>query len=313
MDDVPSQNPAQSLTVDGRSPSVDRIIAVSTILLPLAGFLAAIALSWNQGWVFTIDLALLATMYGLSTIGITAGFHRLFAHRSFKAQPWLRNLLGIAGSMAAQGPLFYWVATHREHHQHSDRPGDPHSPHQIGSRRLGTWRGLWHAHIAWMIQPHQSNWSRLVPDLIKDRRLWRIHLNYLLWLCVGLLGPGLIGATIGGWQGFIRGVLWGGFARIFLVHHVTWSVNSICHLFGTRRFGTNDQSQNNLLVGWLALGEGFHNNHHAFPQSARQGWRWYELDLTFWLIHLLSQFGWAYDLQLPAAQQLDRPQVKTRS
>ncbi len=294
----------EPLPAKPRVQAAERAIALATVLVPLIGFLVAVAYSWTHGWLLSIDVVLLAIMYTVSTLGVTAGYHRLFAHRSFQAHPRLRQLLGIAGSMAAQGPLFYWVATHRVHHQHSDSAEDPHSPHQLGARSLGILRGFWHAHIAWMIRPAHSDWSRLVPDLLKERPLCHLHFQYLTWVGLGILIPGGIGALLGGGSGFIRGLLWGGLARIFLVHQVTWSVNSICHLYGTRRFVTNDHSQNHLLVGWAAFGEGFHNNHHAFPQSARHGWRWFEFDLTYAFLRALAAFGWVRDLRLPTDAQL---------
>jgi stearoyl-CoA desaturase (delta-9 desaturase) len=275
---------------------LERRVALATVVTPLLGFIAAAASLWGRG-LGPVDVGLCAGFYALTTIGITVGFHRLFAHRSFRAARAVEILLGIAGSMAAEGPVLFWVAAHRRHHKHSDREGDPHSPHLHG----GAWaavRGLFHAHIGWMVRHEPDDLDRYARDLLRDRTLvlW-LNQPYFLWVGLGLLAPAAIGGALArSWAGALTGFLWGGLARIFLVHHVTWSVNSICHTFGTRPYDTRDASTNNPAIGLLAFGEGWHNNHHAFPYSARHGLAWWQLDASWLVIRALERLGLASDV-----------------
>ncbi|MHC5112083.1 MAG: acyl-CoA desaturase [Planctomycetota bacterium] len=203
--------------------------------------------------------------------------------------------------MAVEGPLLRWVATHRKHHQHSDDVEDPHSPHQGGCGLLGVLVGWWHAHIGWMFKPHGTGLQQYVKDFRKDKAIRGVSRLFGLWVVLGLAIPAISGGLItGSWKGALLGFLWGGLVRVFLVHHVTWSINSVCHLWGTRPFDGGDHSRNNMIFGLLALGEGWHNNHHAFPTSARYGIRWWQLDLGFWVIRALSWLGLAWDVRLPA-------------
>jgi stearoyl-CoA desaturase (delta-9 desaturase) len=208
-------------------------------------------------------------------------------------------LFGIAGSMAVQGPLFFWVATHRRHHQHSDVKGDPHSPHEHGEGMKGLTLGFWHAHMGWMFRGADAMTVRSLPDLSKDPVARVIHRGFVWWALTGLVRPGILGGLITQtWMGALTGFLWGGLARVFMGHHATWSVNSICHLWGTQPFKTRDESRNNAAVAVVSLGEGWHNNHHAHPQSARHGLRWYQMDLTWILIRTLNIFGLASNVQV---------------
>lgn len=284
-----------------KSHGLERLYAWGLVLLPTAGFLAAVAYSAlvRFSWV---DLALCAVFYGLTALGITAGFHRLFTHRSFQARPAVRALLAVFGDMALQGPTTYWVASHRRHHRYSDVAGDPHSPHVHAD---GSPSGLWHAHMGWVFRHDHEGWMRYVPDLLRDRTLVRIDRLYFLWVALGFVAPGLIGAIAAQhWQGAIGGVLWGGFARVFLWHHATYSVNSICHVWGKRPFQTADTSTNHWACALITLGEGWHNNHHAFPASARHGLWWWQLDMTYLTIRALERVGLASAVITPDPQAL---------
>ena len=246
-------------------------------------------------------------MYLFSMLGITMGFHRLFTHRSFQCVAPLRAVLGIAGSMAAQGPLFFWVACHRRHHQTSDEKDDPHSPQHHGGGAMGVLRGWFHAHVGWMFWHKPENYFRLVPDLLRDRLALNINRTYFLWIALGLAVPAMIGGLAGhSWRGAATGLLWGGLVRIFLVHHATWSLNSVCHMYGTRPFDNRDHSRNNYFCAVLTFGEGFHNNHHAFPASARHGLRWWEFDLVYVVIRALSTFHVVWDVRQPDEQSILR-------
>ncbi len=225
-------------------------------------------------WKF-VDIQICLGMYALTTLGITAGYHRLFAHRSFQTNKTIKVLLGTLGSMAVQGPILFWVATHRRHHLVSDRPEDPHSPVSQEKTFLSRAKGFWCSHIGWMLNHDPENRTKYVPDLLRDKLVFQLNQWYFYWVFLGLFIPAVLGGLlVNSWQGIVSGLLWGGFVRIFLVHHITWSINSICHLFGSRPYHTGDQSTNNWICGLLAFGEGWHNNHHAFPNSARHGLKW---------------------------------------
>jgi stearoyl-CoA desaturase (delta-9 desaturase) len=282
-----------------------RLVNLVAVVLPFAGFGLAIALLW--GWGFSwVHLGLLLGMYLLTALGITVGYHRLFTHRSFETSAVVRFVLAVLGSMAVQGSLRKWVALHRRHHQHSDEPGDPHSPHLHGRGIPGLLRGLWHAHLGWVFKADPPDLDRYVKDLRQSRLLRVASALFPLWVVLGLLLPALLGGLITwSWGGVLLGLVWGGLARIFLVHHVTWSVNSVCHLWGGQPFQVGaDQSRNNFLFGVLALGEGWHNNHHAFPTSARHGLRWWQIDVSYWLIRVLAWLRLAWKVKLPEHQVL---------
>ncbi len=279
-----------------------QLVVFVAIVLPFLGLVAAPFFLW--GWGFSwLDLGLLLGMYVLTSLGITVGFHRLFTHHSFETYTWLKFLLAVLGSMAVQGPMLKWVAFHRRHHQHSDTADDPHSPHHHGRGVLGLLRGAWHAHIGWMFQPDPEDLFRYVQDLSKNRALRVESALFPLWVVLGLLIPGILGGLLTlTWAGVWTGVIWGGLVRVFLVHHVTWSVNSACHLWGLRPYKSDDLSRNNVVFGILALGEGWHNTHHAFPTSARHGLRWWQIDVTYYVIRALALVGLAWDVRLPTKQ-----------
>jgi stearoyl-CoA desaturase (delta-9 desaturase) len=282
---------------------LERRVAWITVAGPFIGALAAVAGLWKRG-LTPLDLGLWLGLSVITIFGITAGYHRLFTHQSFKAHPAVRWALGAAGSMAAQGPLLFWAACHRRHHQHSDGADDPHSPAHGGRGLKGALVGLWRAHIGWMFQHEPEPWGHYVPDLLRDTTAFRINNAYLVFVALGLIVPATIGGLFAGPPGALTGFLWGGLARIFLVHHITWSINSLCHLSGSQPYNTSDDSRNNALCALLALGEGWHNNHHAFPTSARHGLAWWQVDATYMLLRGLAACGLIWDVKLPAPELL---------
>lgn len=275
---------------------------ILVIFLPPVGVVVSMVLMWGGLFRWT-DLLLFVALYLATGFGITVGFHRYFTHRSFKANPFVACLLGILGSMAIEGPLDWWVATHRRHHRHSDHDLDPHSPHAHRNPGwMGFFKAFFHAHVGWSFRNDCTNTEirRFAPDLLKDPVSMSISRLFPLWAIAGLLLPAVAGwAMDPGWRGALLGFLWGGLVRVFMVHHTTWSVNSACHLWGSRDHNTEDQSRNNILFGFLALGEGWHNNHHAFPSSARHGLKWWQFDASWIVIRVLCLFGLVSDLKTP--------------
>ena len=266
-----------------------------TVPLALLGYAAYEAWGGALRW---SDLVVLAIAYALTGFGITVGFHRLFTHRSFKTSRALRFTLGALGSAAIEGPLIEWVSNHRQHHKHSDEPGDPHSPHQHGTGVLGALRGLTHAHVGWILSGDAASTPEIyAKDLLADPVARAVDRLFLLWLLAGLALPFALGAALTGTlHGALTALLWGGAVRIFLLHHSTFSINSLCHFFGRRPYRTKDESRN---LAWLALptfGEAWHNNHHAFPASARHGQTRWQLDPSWWLISGLARLGLVWDV-----------------
>jgi stearoyl-CoA desaturase (delta-9 desaturase) len=265
------------------------------VVVPFAGVLVAIVLFWNRA-VDAADLAILAAMYLITAVGVTVGFHRLLTHRAFQTYPWLERTFAIMGSLSVQGSVMDWVADHRKHHAHTDCEGDPHSPHVGHGSGLS---GLWHAHVGWLMETQgQADWKRYAPELYEDPVMRRIGRRFPLLVALSLLIPTVAGYVLDGFtlRGALLGYIWGGLVRIFLVHHITWSVNSVCHFFGSRRFAIEDRSTN---VGWLSLlslGESWHHNHHAFPRSAYHGLRWWELDPSGLIISTLRRLGLAWNV-----------------
>ena len=283
---------------------LERRVAIVTVIVPFIALAAGVVLFWGKA-VTALDLILCGGMYLITGLGLTVGFHRLFTHRSFKCASPVLAFFGIAGSMAAQGPILFWVACHRRHHQFSDEADDPHSPHHFGGGFAGVLRGWWHAHMGWMLMHKPENYRRMVGDLLRDRRVVTMNRHYLTWIALGLLIPTVLGGALSGtWWGAFTGLLWGGFVRMFFVHHCTWSVNSICHLFGRAPFATKDESRNNGICALLTFGEGWHNNHHAFPSSARHGLFWWQFDISYLTVRALKSCRLAWDVHVPSHEQL---------
>jgi len=280
---------------DYEMPRSQQIANLTAVVLPFLAVLVAIYAGWNA-WVDGIDLAIFAVMYVITGFGVTIGFHRLLTHRGFTAPKWVEYSLAVAGSMSIQGPVTSWVADHRKHHAFTDAEGDPHSPHVGHGSGL---QGLVHAHVGWIMKDQGSaQRSKYAKDLVEDRGMRKISKNFEWIALASLLIPAVLGFLLHGFtlEGFLRGLLWGGFVRIFLLHHITWSINSICHFHGKRRFDIEDHSTN---VAWLAvpsLGEAWHHNHHAFPRAAVHGMGRREIDITGMVIAGMEKVGLARDV-----------------
>lgn len=269
-----------------------RWVILAYVILPFIAVLVGMALLWNR-YFFWSDIALLVVLQCLCTLGVTIGYHRMLTHDSFQTYAPIRAFFILCGCMALEGQPISWVATHVKHHAHSDDDDDPHSP----------LKSFWHAHMGWLFgEKNFAEAEEYAPHLLRDRLLVFMDSYYILWAILALAIP----FAIGGWTG----LLWGGFVRVFLTTHVTWSVNSICHSFGKRHFETTDESRNNWIVGLLAMGEGWHNNHHAFPKSAFHGFWWYQFDLSGIIIRSLEGLGLAWNVQRVSDEVIDAHQTK---
>jgi stearoyl-CoA desaturase (Delta-9 desaturase) len=274
---------------------VERIANLLGVVVPFLGVLTAVVLLWNRA-VDLADLTIMVVMYLITAVGVTVGYHRLLTHRAFATYPWLERTFAVMGSLSLQGSVMDWVADHRKHHAHTDQEGDPHSPHVGHGSGLA---GLWHAHVGWLLETQgQADWKRYATELYEDPAMRKIGRRFPLLAVLSLLIPTAAGFVVHGFtlDGALRGLVWGGLVRIFFVHHITWSVNSVCHFFGTRRFDIEDRSTN---VGWLAvlsLGESWHHNHHAFPRSAYHGLRWWEIDPSGLIIAGMQRVGLAWNV-----------------
>ncbi|WP_330203700.1 acyl-CoA desaturase [Cyanobacterium sp. Dongsha4] len=256
-----------------------------TIIYPISGLELGV---WLGMWILTGGL------------GISVGFHRHFTHRAFDAKPWLQVLMAVAGSMAGQSSLIYWVCIHRRHHELSDKSGDPHSPTSNVANRWSQLRSFWHGHFNWVVCHDVPIPSVYAKDLLRNPTLKVINRTYPLWMLLGLLLPGLfVGLIEGSYLGFINGVLWGGFVRIFIGNQIIWSINSVCHTFGNQDYNTGDNSRNNFWLAIPAFGEGWHNNHHAFQYSAKFGIKPWQLDSGYAAIWLMEKLGWVYNVKQP--------------
>ncbi|KAA8880617.1 acyl-CoA desaturase [Nocardia colli] len=294
------------IRLDPHSLKVKRFSTLTTMVLPTLGTVLAVYLLVTRQFSI-LDLALFAGMYCVHMFGSTVGLHRYAAHRSFKTSRWLEDVLMVAGGMAAQGPLLFWVATHRRHHRFADHEGDPHSPNLHGAGWKRRLHGLWYAHMPWMLSEESTKWSVFAPDILRDRRLVAHHRLYPYWVLAGLALPALIGFAIGqtAWSAF-TGLVFGGFARIFAANQASWCVASICHAYGRRPFANDDHSTNLWWVAVLTFGEGLQNNHHAFPRSFRHAVRWWEPDLNGWLIAALGKAHLVWGLREPSAEMISK-------
>jgi stearoyl-CoA desaturase (Delta-9 desaturase) len=282
----------------------ERLLIGLFVAIPFLALLAAIPLAWGWGLNWH-DIVIAVVFYYISGLGISMGFHRYFTHKSFKAREGLRVALAIAGSLAIEGPVLGWVADHRRHHKYSDREGDPHSPWRFGSDWKALTKGLLFAHVGWLFDGNHTSRQKFCPDLLEDRRMRRISNLFPFWVAVSLLGPALIGGLWSwSWWGALTAFFWGSLVRIAFLHHITWSINSICHTFGKEDFEVRDKSRN---VNWLAIlsfGESWHNLHHSDPTCARHGALKGQIDIAARLIWFAEKLGWAYDVRWPDEARL---------
>jgi stearoyl-CoA desaturase (delta-9 desaturase) len=291
--------------------TLQQIHALTVGIVSTIGFIVAIVLLALGNSLSTSEILFYLGLTLIIGIGTTAGYHRHFTHRSFQASTPVRVILAILGSMAAQGPLIFWVALHRLHHEHSDRPGDPHSPHFHGEGLGGLLRGLWHAHFAWTINYDVPNATYYANDLLRDKVLSKVSQMYFLWVFLGFLIPSVAGGLLrGSWTGVFYGFLWGGLVRLFFWHNMVWCITSVAHVFGSRPLDSHDQSTNNFLLAIPTLGESWHNNHHAFPNSAVAGLYWWQIDPTSWVIRTMEKLGLVWDVKKPTARMIE---VKTKT
>lgn len=315
-------SPANQADTSFENSLARKLVILGTVLIPLMGFVAAIVLAWQVGMVSWLHLVMLIGGWYLTGLGITIGYHRMLTHRSFETIPVIRWFWTAMGAFAVEGSAIDWCMVHRKHHQFSDHHGDPHSPHLHEGGLLNTLKGFWHSHTGWLFKADWSKSERekYVPDLINDPLLVTIDRKYYWWVTASLVIPTIIGGIAAAFapvvtygtiaQGAALGLLWGGLARVCLSHHMTWSINSICHIFGSQDYKSSDDSRNNAFFGIFSHGEGWHNNHHAFPTSARHGLKWWQFDLSWLIIHSLEKCGLAWNVKLPTQSQLESRAIK---
>jgi stearoyl-CoA desaturase (delta-9 desaturase) len=299
-------------TVRTGTSRISQVVTLVAVVVPPLGIAMAAGLLWGVAFHW-VDVAVLVGFYVLCAFGTTIGFHRYFTHKGFEARTSVKATLAILGCMTMQGPLIQWVTDHRKHHALSDKPGDPHSPHVgHGDGVLGAVKGFVHAHVGWLFTNLGMEEGKIYgKDLYEDRMLVWIDRLYLLWVALTLGLPFLIGYWIGGtWQRGVEAMVWGGLIRIFLYQHATFAVNSICHMFGKQHYRSRDEARNNWLVALLVFGEGWHNNHHAFPASARHGLNRFQWDVSWWVIRAMEKLRLVWDVRVPSEEQLDRRRLE---
>jgi stearoyl-CoA desaturase (delta-9 desaturase) len=305
---MPLETPAtKPKPIISRSTSLPEHITVKIfVLLPLVALLVAVPFAWGWGLSW-LDVGLGAFFFIISGLGVTAGYHRHFTHGSFRAKRPLRIALAIAGNLSAQGPATGWVADHRRHHAYSDRAGDPHSPWLFGTGPGALAKGFWHAHMGWLFEREVTNAERFAPDLLADRPLQAVDRLFPLWVALTFLLPGIAGGLITwSWWGGVTAFFWAGLVRVALLHHVTWSVNSICHMIGERPFASRDKAANFWPLAIFSFGESWHNLHHADPTCARHGVRRGQIDITARLIWIFERLGWVWNVRWPTPDRLRR-------
>jgi stearoyl-CoA desaturase (Delta-9 desaturase) len=297
---------------EGKQPIGILIGLWGFVVIPFIALIAAIPIAWHGGTLTWTIVAIGAFFYTVSGLGITVGFHRYLTHGSFKAKRWLRVVLAVAGSMAIQGEPTQWVADHRRHHSYSDVEGDPHSPWRFGESFRGLVKGLWYAHMGWLFHRELSNRDRFAPDLVADRDLQRIDTLFPLIVAASMLTPAALGGLITmSWSGALWAFFWAGLVRVSLLHHVTWSINSICHVVGERPFELRkgDKASNFWPLAILSFGESWHNLHHAEPTSARHGVDRGQVDISARTIWVFEKLNWAHDVRWPKAERLAAKRV----
>jgi stearoyl-CoA desaturase (delta-9 desaturase) len=306
-----SAAPIRSITVIENETKArwEQYALAAFIVVPLLGVLAAAPLAWG-GWLGWHDVIIATVFYIISGHGVTVGFHRYFTHGSFKANRGLRVGLAVAGSLAIEGPVVRWVADHRRHHAYSDREGDPHSPWRYGESFGALCKGLWHAHIGWMFDVEQTSQERFAPDLLADKDLQKVHRMFPWLVAFSLLAPAVLGGLVT-WSihGALTSFFWASIIRVGLLHHVTWSINSICHTWGAKPFKSRDRAANVAWLAFLSMGESWHNMHHADPTAARHGVLKGQIDSTARFIWLFEKLGWAYDVRWTSAERLAKLEV----
>jgi stearoyl-CoA desaturase (delta-9 desaturase) len=298
-------------TVRLRTSRISQVVTLIAVIVPPLGVLAAMGLLWNVAFHWS-DVWIMVGLYVVCGFGITIGFHRFFTHRGFETSTPIKVALAILGCMTMQGPLTQWVTDHRKHHAFSDKEGDPHSPH-VGHAdgALGVVKGFVHSHVGWMFENLGMEQGLVYGrDLYEDKVLRWVDRLYLVWFGLTLGIPFLIGYWIGGVDRGFEAMLWGGLIRIFLYQHATFSVNSICHIWGRQDYVSRDEARNNWIVALFVFGEGWHNNHHAFPASARHGLHRFQIDVSWWIIRGLEKAGLVWNVHVPDDAQKARRRLQ---
>ena len=306
MSTVAADLPPTAPLVEGRKSVLEQSLVIAFMIFPCLSLAVAVTLAW--GWGLTLLDVVIATIAYFGTgLGVTVGFHRHFTHKSFKAVRPLKVALAVTGSLAFQGSIVSWVADHRRHHAFSDKEGDPHSPWLFGTGPIAIARGFWHAHMGWLFNRDRTNARRFAPDLLADRDIAAVDRQFVLLTVTSLGIPALLGGLLSwSWWGALTAFLWGGLVRVGLLHHVTWSINSICHMVGRRPFGTRDRSANVWWLAVLSFGESWHNLHHADPTCARHGVKRGQIDMSARLIWIFEKLGWVHAVRWPTPLRLER-------
>ncbi|MEV4537423.1 acyl-CoA desaturase [Asanoa sp. NPDC049518] len=323
MTTITATTPDQTKTSTGPKPLTEGKQPIGVlvalwffVVLPFLAVLAAIPVAAVGGWLSWTDAAIALVLYVVSGLGITVGFHRYFTHGSFKAKRWLRVTLAVAGSFAIEGNVIQWVADHRRHHAFSDQEGDPHSPWRFGGGVWGLTKGLFFAHVGWLFSRELGNRARFAPDLMADKAIARVDRLFPLLVVISTLSPALVGGLVTmSWTGALTAFFWAGLVRIAVLHHVTWSINSVCHVYGERPFEVRqgDKASNFWPLAILSFGESWHNLHHADPTSARHGVLKGQIDISARTIWLFEKVGAAYDVRWPKPERIAAKLVKTNA
>jgi stearoyl-CoA desaturase (delta-9 desaturase) len=303
--DADDSRPLQQIPTTEFKARWEQFALAVFIVVPILGVLASGFVLWGTGLSVT-DIVLSVVFYAITLHGITVGFHRYFTHGSFKATRPVRIALAVAGQLAIQGPVTRWVADHRRHHAYSDEDGDPHSPWRYGGGVKGLTKGLFHAHIGWLFDVEQTDQKRFTPDLLADKDIAKVSKLFPAFVAISLLTPAVLGGLISlSWTGAVTAFFWASVIRIGLLHHITWSINSICHTWGSRPFVTKDRAVNVWWLAALSGGESWHNLHHADPTCARHGVDKGQVDSSARLIQLFEKLGWAHDVRWPKPERLE--------
>lgn len=302
--------PPRKPLLDERQSTAAAVTMWVFVVLPFIALIAAVPLAWGTG-VTVVDVVTAIVVYVVSGLGVTAGYHRYLTHGSFKTRRWLRVTLAVAGSLAVQGSPTQWVANHRRHHAFADRTGDPHSPWRYGTTVFALLKGLGYAHVGWMLRRELSNRSRFAPDMVADRDMRIVGRLFGPLVVISLAGPAVVGGLVTGtWSGAFTAFFWAGLVRMAMLHHVTWAVNSVCHVFGTRPFASKDKATNFWPLAIMSFGESWHNSHHADPTGARHGVLRGQIDPSARLIWLFEKLGWAYDVRWPHPDRMEAKRAR---
>lgn len=313
--DLEGENPVTAYDDDFTGTFAQKLTMSIAVFLPIIGTAVAVAWAWQYGFMGWLYLVLMVGGWYLAGMGITIGFHRLLTHRSFEAKPIVRWFWTAAGAYAIEGSPLLWCAIHRRHHQLSDNEGDPHSPHLHDGSVLGILKGFYHSHTGWLFREYWEppKYKRYTPDLLNDKIVMHVDKWYFAYVIASFVIPfAIAGLVTMSWTGAMLGLFWGGFVRMLVTQHITWSINSFCHVFGKRDFESGDLSTNNKLFGVVAHGEGWHNNHHAFPTSARHGLKWWQVDTSWMVIRAMEAVGLVWAVKTPSKRAMENKRIGAR-